>query len=72
MASEAELLTEKANLETELAKLTSNPKPTYRLGDLTMDWNAYYDRLMKRLQQVKEELSSLPAEEITLYDDPAR
>lgn len=72
MATEAELLTEKANIETELAKLTSNPKPTYKLGDMTFQWNEYYDRLMKRLDQVNQELSSLPSAEVTLYDDPKR
>lgn len=72
MATEAELLTEKANIETVLADMTSSPKPSYRIGDRSFDWNEYYAVLMRRLDQVKEDLGCLPVTEETIYRDPER
>ena len=72
MATEAALLAEKANIETELAKLTSNPKPSYTIGDVKLDWNGYYDRLMRRLSQINGELDLMPARELMVFDDVDR
>ena len=72
MATEAELLQEKANIETILASMTTSPKPSYRIGDRSFDWNEYYRVLMKRLEQLDEQLASLPVTVETIYRDPER
>ncbi|MDP2993592.1 MAG: hypothetical protein Q8N46_00555 [Anaerolineales bacterium] len=72
MATEATLLAEKTNIEAALAGMTSSPKPSYRIGDRSFDWNEYYKVLMQRLEQLKEELSCLPVTEETIYRDPER
>lgn len=72
MATEAELLAEKTSIETVLAGMTSSPKPSYRIGDRSFDWNEYYKVLMQRIAQLNEELGCLPVTEETIYRDPAR
>jgi hypothetical protein len=72
MATEEELLAEKANIETVLASMTTSPKPSYRIGDRSFEWNEYYKVLMRRLEQVTEQLGSLPVTVETIYRDPER
>ena len=72
MATEEELLAEKANIETFLAGMTTSPKPSYRIGDREFKWNEYYALLMRRLEQINETVGQLPVTVETVYRDPER
>lgn len=70
MATETELTTQRTKIITALNDAKDNPKPTYKVGSRTFDWNGYYDHLLKELAHVDQQLASLPAVEETIYDDP--
>jgi hypothetical protein len=66
--TEAQIQVEIAQIDATLSSMSSDPKPSYRIGDRSFDWNAYYNVLMQRREQLAKELSHLPAVEITEYD----
>ena len=67
--TEAQINTAITNIYTQLQAMITTPKPSYKVGDISYDWNKYQEMLLKQLEYYDKLLNSLSAEEETLYVD---
>jgi len=65
-----EIETLRDNTVAALNTAVTNPKPTYKVGGRSFNWNGWLEHLRNLLKDLNEMLSNLPCEEHTIYEDP--
>lgn len=57
MAYQDDLITTRANVAAQLARITANPKPTYTLPDgKTVGWGEHYRNLSATMKELEESI----------------
>ena len=70
--TESELLALRAKAHARLSDaLGSTPLPSYKIDGREFKWNEYIKTLQELIKNIDEQLAGLPAQEITVYLDPA-
>lgn len=66
MATNQEILDE---LKTQYLAAIESPKPSYKIGEHSVDWNGYVKMLSEQIKNFEELVNSEPCEEVTYMTD---
>lgn len=65
--TEAEILIVLANAQTALNECLTTKKPSYKVGEYSVNWAQYHRVLTDIIMKMEGLLNTLPSEEITLW-----